>query len=208
MTIKEAQTKLGVSRTTIKTMMRDGRLTFTKTPVTAGNRFLPSVTITGGPALDALTARVTALADAACPVSDVRPAPEYDDHPTHTAPQPTDREQKDRTFAERYLAGEVPDSLGNFYCGDSSRSMLGPTDLSSGPAVDIQSHMDPALLATSGSAERHGFDKGMSDEQHREALAGWRRQHGAPSMSEQRAAMDRARANINASFSFARRRSL
>jgi Bacterial regulatory protein, Fis family len=62
------------------------------------------------------------------------------------------KEQKDADFAERYLAGEVPDSAGNYVTGVNPQwptkgiqSLLGPMDAQPKVKPDTQAHMDPAL---------------------------------------------------------------
>lgn len=74
---------------------------------------------------------------------------------TPELPLLTQREEMDREFARRFLAGEVPDSFGNFFNGGNSQyskpcTMLGPVEPA--PPAPLQSHMNPALLSD------HGWD--------------------------------------------------
>jgi hypothetical protein len=137
---KQAAQRLGCSIKTIENRMKAGLLQFEKMPDTVGNGFKGN-------------ARVwVILPDDPVPPSpqraertEVRPAPQYEDEPV------SDSDTRDRDFADRYLAGEATDSLGNR--NDSTRkSLLGPTDTERmpEPKSDCTSHMNPALLGTPG----------------------------------------------------------
>ena len=194
---KQAAQRLGISIKTLDKRMRSGQIKFEKDPDTVNDGWKGH-------------ARVWIFLPDAVPVpcsprrgdhADVRPAPQYDDEPVCS------EHARDRSFAEAYLAGELPDSSGNYHGTVQRKSLLGPTDDMDrqAPAADLQSHMDSRLLGNSGPSERHSFDKGMSDEQYNEAMAGWRRQRGVPSMSEQREQQERSHALIAEAFNHARR---
>jgi len=124
--------------------------------------------------------------------------------------------QSDLAFAEAYKRGVATDSAGNKIDGSNAErptlgqtSLLGPSiDAKQRPAVDTQHHMNPALIGAPDAinAPRHPFDRGLSDEDLAAARSDWRRRHGGPSMSEQREAIERSKANINAAFDYARGR--
>ncbi len=124
--------------------------------------------------------------------------------------------QADERFAQDFKAGLATDSLGNKISGtNDSRptlgavSLVGNIDQTQRPAIDTQAHMDPALIGASdaSNAPRWSFDKGLSDEDLAAMRSDWRRRHGnAPSMSEQREAMDRSKQAINAAFDYAKGR--
>lgn len=103
-----------------------------------------------------------------------------------------------------------------------------PSDLGLGP-VNHQAHMDQRLIGTNDSLgnpvandgwkmgdpkpdhttgrTRSGqtLAPGITQEAYNIAMKDWRRSHGGPSMSESREAQERSKANIAASFNFARR---
>ena len=66
------------------------------------------------------------------------------------APQVTVAQEK--SFAEQYLAGEIPDSSGNFHGTLQRRSLLGPTDKEKPPEPrsDCTAHMDKNLIGNPG----------------------------------------------------------
>jgi hypothetical protein len=131
--------------------------------------------------------------------------------------QPSNIELKadaDRRFAAAYLRGEVSDSAGNRADGSNDRyptrgptSVLGPIVRDDGPPLDSQSHMNPALLGGSGPAERHPFDRGLSDDELKAMRADWYRRGGGPSQAEIWEAQERSKAAIREAFNTARRRS-
>lgn len=164
------------------------------------------------------------------PVPEPTPAPAVETAPAVSVPAPEpepkfvpaplgpiERQQEaDERFAQDYKRGLVTDSLGNKISGaNDSRptlgavSLIGDIDQTQRPAIDMQSHMNPALIGAPDAinAERHPFDRGLSDEDLAAMRSDWRRRHGnAPSMSEQREAIERSKANINAAFDYARGR--
>jgi len=150
------------------------------------------------------------------PLIETAPTPAHEPKfaPTPLGPVELQR-QADERFAQDFKAGLATDSLGNKIGGtNDSRpalgavSLVGNIDQTQRPAIDTQAHMDPALIGASDAcnAPRWSFDKGLDDDALAQMRSDWRRRHGnAPSMSEQREAIDRSRAIIAESFNHARR---
>jgi hypothetical protein len=149
------------------------------------------------------------------------PTPEPAFAPTPLGPLEL-KAQEDERFAQDYLSGKVGDSAGNRVDGTNpqwpnkgQQSLIGSADMYDNldhTPTETQPHMQPGLLATNDSTgqpvaeARHSFDKGMSDEAYEQAMRDWRRRHGrAPSMAQQREAIERSKAAINEAFNFARR---
>ena len=143
------------------------------------------------------------------------PTPEPKFAPAPLGPIERQREADER-FADDFKRGEATDSLGNKISGtNDSRptlgavSLVGNIDQTQRPAIDSQAHMtSPIGDADAINAPRHGFDKGLDDDTLAAMRSDWRRRrrHGGLSMSEQREAIDRSKANINAAFDYARGR--
>jgi hypothetical protein len=92
---------------------------------------------------------------------------------------------------------EFRDSFGHTLSGNAEHRLFATQN---GPPVDLQIHMQPALLGTSGSRERHSFDRGLSDDDLSKMKSDWRGRRGGLSMSEQREKQERSRTAINAAF--------
>jgi len=136
LTKKEACKLLGISPRTLERRVASGRYAFTRTgegqfaelSFTHADIGLPEPTPTPVP-VDIK------------PEHDVQIRPEYNDEPT------------ERSFAERYLANEVPDSSGNYSDGTNPRwptkgiqTLLGPVEPMQRVRLDTTAHMDPALI--------------------------------------------------------------
>jgi len=155
----------------------------------------------------------TPVPETAPAVQEPTPTPEPKSAPAPLGPIEQQREADER-FAQDYKRGLVTDSLGNKISGtNDSRptlgavSLVGNIDQTQRPAIDTQAHMtSPIGDADAINAPRHPFDRGLSDDDLAAMRSDWRRRHGGPSMSEQREAIDRSKANINAAFDYARGR--
>ncbi|MFZ0859974.1 MAG: hypothetical protein WCA27_14920 [Candidatus Sulfotelmatobacter sp.] len=149
----------------------------------------------------------------------VAPASNLDARPRRAEPEVIilgpieEQRQADLAFAEAYKRGDAADSLGNKIGGtNDSRptlgavSLVGPIEASQRPAIDTQAHMTSPIGASDAiNAPRHSFDKGLSDDDLAAMRSDWKRRGGGPSMSEQRLAIERSKANINEAFNYARR---
>jgi hypothetical protein len=142
MTKKEACALLGISPKTLERRMTSGRYTFSR----AGDGQFAELSFThadiGLPEPTPVPVPVKIKA-----AHDVQIRPEYNDEPT------------ERTFAERYLANEVPDSAGNYSDGTNPRwptkgvqSLLGPIEPMPRVRPDTTAHMDPALIGDIATA--------------------------------------------------------
>ncbi|MGD1076782.1 MAG: hypothetical protein ABR881_00545 [Candidatus Sulfotelmatobacter sp.] len=147
------------------------------------------------------------------PAAPAAPTPEPKFAPTPLGPIELQREADER-FAQDYKRGLATDSLGNTIGGtNDSRptlgavSLIGPSvDASQRPAIDTQAHMtSPIGDSDAINAPRHSFDKGLSDDDLAAMRSDWKRRGGGLSMSEQRQAIERSKANINEAFNYARR---
>jgi hypothetical protein len=142
MTKKEACALLGISPRTLDRRMAKGVYKFTRT----GEGQFAELSFTHAdigltePTPVPVTAEIK-------PVHDVQIRPEYNDEPT------------ERSFAERYLANEVPDSSGNYHDGSNPRwpnkglqSLLGPIEPMPRVRPDTTAHMNPALVGDISTA--------------------------------------------------------
>jgi hypothetical protein len=143
MTKKEACALLGISPRTLERRMTSGRYTFTRT----GEGQFAELSFTHSDIGLPESSPVAVPPAESKPVHDVQIRPEYNDEPT------------ERTFAERYLANEVPDSAGNYSDGSNPRwptkgvqSLLGPIDAMPRVRPDTTAHMDPALIGDIATA--------------------------------------------------------
>lgn len=136
MTKKEACALLGISPRTLDRRMASGRYTFTRT----GEGQFAELSFTHAD-IGLPEPVPVALPVESKPAHDVQIRPEYNDEPT------------ERSFAERYLANEVPDSSGNYFDGSNPRwpnkgaqSLLGPIEPMPRVRPDTTAHMNPALV--------------------------------------------------------------
>jgi hypothetical protein len=97
---------------------------------------------------------------------------------------------------------EFRDSFGHLLTGNQQHRMFATRN---DPPVDKQSHMNPALLATSGETKRWSFDCGLGEEDLAKMKSEWRRRGGGLSMSEQREKQERSVRAIQESFPKAQR---
>ena len=144
MTKREACGLLGISLRTLDRRMASGRYTFRRTGEGQFAEILFTHADIGLP--EPVLAPVPVPAESK-PVHDVQIRPEYNDEPT------------ERSFAERYLANEVPDSAGNYFDGSNPRwpnkgvqSLLGPIERMPRVRPDTTAHMDPALIGDIATA--------------------------------------------------------
>ncbi len=175
MTKKEVCSLLGISPKTLGRRMASGRYKFTKAEGQYGK-----VSFT--------------FADLGLPEPTPAPVPAV----AVVAPTrvPNIREPDAFRPQQNDLA-EFCDSFGHTLSGNTEHRLFATQN---GPPVDLQIHMQPALLGTSGSSERHSFDCGLSDDDLSKMKSEWRRRGGGLSMSEQREKQERSRAAINAAF--------
>lgn len=204
MTKREACALLGISPKTLQRRMSKGVYTFTRT----GEGHYAELSFTHAD----LGLTEPAPVPEPTPVLETAPAaPEPTPEPAPTfAPTPLGpielKEQADRRFADDYKRGLVGDSAGNKIDGTNEKwptkgaqSLLGPVESTQAPAIDLQAHMDPALLGKP-SGERWSFDKGLDDATLTAMRSDWRRRGGGQSMSQQRETIERSKAAINAAF--------
>lgn len=202
---KDAAQRLGISIKSLEKKLKAGLIPFEKMPDTIGNGFKGN-------------ARVWVFLPDPVPVppscpeherADVRVNAQYDDYPT--AASLADPAKHDRTFAERYLAGEACDSLGNRHDGVARKSLLGPTDTEKlpEPKSDCCAHMDPALIGTPGHqrtenpVDSDDFRELLSPG-HKERMAELYRSCGVRPLSQQQEKERVDKLRINAAFRWSR----
>jgi excisionase family DNA binding protein len=170
LTKKEACKLLGISPRTLERRMASGRYTFTRTG--EGQFAELSLTHTGiGLPEPEPVAVVEPVPAESTPTYDVPIRPEYNDEPADT-----------RTFAERYLANEVPDSAGNYFNGTNARwptkgiqSLLGPQEPKPKEKFSCDAHMGAyqtdrrPMIGTDGEpvydagSDNHPLNKGRTN---------------------------------------------
>jgi hypothetical protein len=128
---KEACSILSIAPRTLNKRMKSGEINFTREPCTS--KFKGSGRVW-------FTAKQLGIVTA--PAHDVRVQPQYEDDAKDSTTTTT------RTFAERFLTNEVPDSLGNFSDGSNPRwpnkgvqTLLGPQEPMERMRADTTGHM-------------------------------------------------------------------
>ena len=144
LTIKQACDLLKISRSTFKRRVKSGRYGPGTTSGKQGhpgevypNIQLFGLAITRPRCAGAATNRFAVRRRRPCGAS-VRPDIETVAPVIHKDP--------DADFAERYLSGEIADSLGNYFKDHRPVSLLGPITFEIDP-VELQGHMRPELVA-------------------------------------------------------------
>ena len=142
---KEAQLLLGYKTIrSIELLMNAGKLTFTKEPMIGNWKGSARVEITGSTDPKIQAKLFPPKPDPRILVKPVVPkeyaTPEVD----------VKNMTPEEKFAAQYLAGEIPDSCGNYHDGPLRTSLLGPHNPMPRPVPDATAHMDPALIGSPG----------------------------------------------------------